>query len=356
MHRSSLNEQILITGGAGFVGMNLARNYLDAGREVHIFDNLIRNGVAGNLQDLQRSYPRDQLQFTQADVCDAAAVENAVSMSSTVFHLAAQVAVTTSLSDPMSDLRTNLLGTMNVLEAVRHSRYRPAVLFTSTNKVYGNLGGISLRRVKNRWEPEEQRLSRYGVIETQPLEFLSPYGCSKGSADQYVLDYANSYGIPATVFRMSCIYGPYQLGSEDQGWVAHFMRQILKQEPITIYGDGQQVRDVLFVDDLVSAMKSAAARMDTAAGQAFNLGGGWENSISLLELIKHIENLTGFRAEISRGAERLADQKWYIANTTKIRDALGFTPMVNIQAGLQRLRNWYLERPWLILQSEVQVA
>ena len=356
MSYSPSNPVVLITGGAGFVGVNVARSYLDEGARVHILDNLSRNGVGDNVEELQRSYPREQLLFTHGNVCDADAIESAVREASVVYHLAAQVAVTSSLEDPMGDLRTNVLGTMNVLEAARRSSHRPAVLFTSTNKVYGKLTGVALRQDEDRWEPVDRTLARSGISEMQPLEFLSPYGCSKGSADQYVLDYANSFRIPATVFRMSCIYGPYQLGSEDQGWVAHFMRQILKHESVTIFGDGKQVRDLLFIGDLVRAMRIALDRIDLASGQAFNLGGGFENSVSLLELLEYLEAITGSRPTIERSKERLADQRWYIANTTKIRNALGFAPRVGIRAGLQNLCDWYSQRSWLIPEAEAQVA
>ncbi|MGA8026115.1 MAG: SDR family NAD(P)-dependent oxidoreductase [Bryobacteraceae bacterium] len=346
---------ILITGGAGFIGTNIARSYLAENHAVHIFDNLSRSGAEQNIAELQRSYP-GRVHFTKADTCQKAEVENAVSTAATVYHLAAQVAVTSSLEDPSGDLDTNLLGTFNVLEAIRRSPVRPSLLFTSTNKVYGRLASVPLRRTSSRYEPEDAFIARSGAGEDQPLEFLSPYGCSKGSADQYVLDYARSYSIPATVFRMSCIYGPYQLGSEDQGWVAHFLRQAMKAEPITIYGDGKQVRDLLFVEDLVRAMRLAQENISLAAGEAFNLGGGSGNSTSLLELVAQLRRLTGNSVEIEWGPERLADQRWYVADTAKICNLLGWSANVNIREGLRALYNWYLERPALVRQSEVQVA
>jgi len=348
------SRSILITGGAGFIGTNVARKYLADGHKVHIFDNLSRPGVESNATELQRTFPA-AVRFTEADVRDTDAVRRAVIDSSAVIHLAAQVAVTTSLEDPIGDLRTNLLGTLNVLEAVRSSPFPPPLLFTSTNKVYGRLAGIALRHRSVRYEPEDVLLRQSGAGENQPLEFLSPYGCSKGSADQYVLDYARSYGIQATVFRMSCIYGPYQLGSEDQGWVAHFLRQAMKGEPITIYGDGRQVRDLLFVEDLVSAIRLALGNSSTF-GHAYNLGGGPENSVSLLELIKELQLLTGEPVAIDWGAERLGDQKWYVADTAKIRHQLGWSPRISVRDGLRALYNWYGERPSLVAQSEVQVA
>ncbi len=346
---------ILITGGAGFVGTNVALSYLKDNQPVHIFDNLSRPGVETNIAELQDRFPR-LLRFTHADVRDRNEVESAVKSAQAIYHLAAQVAVTTSLEDPMADLETNLLGTLNILEAMRQSSAKLPLLFTSTNKVYGKLRHVQLCRRAGRWEPENELLARSGVGEDQPLEFLSPYGCSKGSADQYVLDYAHSYGISATVFRMSCIYGPYQLGSEDQGWVAHFVRQAMKGEPVTVFGDGRQVRDLLFVEDLVRLMRSAQENMNLAAGEAFNVGGGPDNCTSLLELLDGIRSLLGAPVEIAWGPERLADQKWYVVNPSKARAAFRWTPEVSIREGVRALRDWYRERPALVAQSEVQVA
>ncbi len=346
---------VLITGGAGFIGTNVARSYLDQDRPVHIFDNLGRAGVEQNVQELQSSYP-GRVRFTHGDVRNAALVQAAVESAAIVYHLAAQVAVTTSLENPVEDLQTNLLGTINVLEAIRKSPHRPSVLFTSTNKVYGRLSAIALAENGRRHEPADKAVALSGINERQPLEFLSPYGCSKGSADQYVLDYAHSFALKACVFRMSCIYGTYQLGSEDQGWVAHFLRQALKDEPITIYGDGKQVRDLLFVHDLVRAMHLVHDNMDIAAGQVFNMGGGRENSASLLELLDEIRALTGNRVAIEWGSERLADQRWFVADTSKIRNLLGWTPRIGIRDGLRLLYNWYCSRPSLIDHAAVQVA
>jgi CDP-paratose 2-epimerase len=320
-----------------------------------VFDNLSRPGVEENVLELKRDFP-GKILFTHADVRDRDALRGAVEQANAIYHLAAQVAVTTSLEDPVADLETNLIGTIHLLEAVRRSERQPPILFTSTNKVYGKLAGIRLAKRSRRYEPEDPALARTGAGEDQPLEFLSPYGCSKGSADQYVLDYARSYGMRATVFRMSCIYGPYQRGSEDQGWVAHFLRQAMKGEPITIYGDGKQVRDLLFVEDLVDAMRLALANMNVAASEAFNLGGGVANSTSLVELIDEIRDLAGGFVDIHWGPERLADQKWYVADTSKAQALLGWAPRTSIREGLQVLRGWYLERPSLVAQSEAQVA
>jgi CDP-paratose 2-epimerase len=346
---------ILITGGAGFIGTNVARFYLQQNELVHVLDNLSRPGVDQNVAELQHRYP-GRVCFTHADVGDSDEVCKAVQTAKAVYHFAAQVAVTTSLDDPISDFQTNVAGTLNVLEAIRHSAFQPSLLLTSTNKVYGKLTGVLFRKNGSRWEPGTPSLASSGVSEQQPLEFLSPYGCSKGAADQYVLDYARSYGIKATVFRMSCIYGRYQLGSEDQGWVAHFVRQAMKGEPITIYGDGKQVRDLLFVDDLVRAMHLAQENMNVAAAEPFNLGGGPANSTSLLELLQEIRRLTGNSVDIEWGPERLGDQKWYVADTSKIRKALGWSPAISIREGVRTLYEWYAERPWLVEHSKVMVA
>jgi CDP-paratose 2-epimerase len=349
------DQFILITGGAGFIGTNIALSYLEQNRPVHIFDNLSRTGVAGNVRELLARYPGRVL-FTRGDVRDGSAVRSVIASARLVYHLAAQVAVTISLDDPIADLETNLAGTLNVLEAIRNCPQRPAVLFTSTNKVYGHLSRVDLREEALRYEPADPRTARTGVAEDQPLEFLSPYGCSKGSADQYVLDYAHSYGIRAIVFRMGCIYGEYQFGSEDQGWVAHFVRQAMKRDPITIYGDGKQVRDLLHVSDLVRAMHLAEQNVGATYGQAFNVGGGPNNSMSLLELITALRQLTDGAVRVNHGPERLADQKWYVSDISKIRSATGWSPAVSIWQGISLLKDWYLQRPELIHRPEMQVV
>lgn len=345
----------LITGGAGFIGTNVALSHLERNESVHIFDNLARPAVGNNVQELQERFP-GMVKFTNADVRDRKLIQYAVETATRIYHLAAQVAVTTSLDDPMGDMGTNLLGTLNILEAMREIRSTASLLFTSTNKVYGKLGAIQIGERANRHEPVDVAVAKAGISEAQPLEFLSPYGCSKGSADQYVLDYAHSFGLKTCVFRMSCIYGTYQLGSEDQGWVAHFLRQAMKGEAITIYGDGKQVRDLLFVQDLVRAMHMAHDNMKLASGEAFNLGGGPRNATSLLSLLDDIQHLTGSPLKVEFGPERLADQRWFVADTSKIRDVLGWQPTVSIATGLKRLHEFYQARPSLVEQTTAQVA
>ncbi len=348
-------QYILITGGAGFIGTNIASSYLEQSQPVHILDNLGRPGGERNIADLCARYP-GRILFTQADIRSKDQVEAAVESARVIYHLAAQVAVTTSLDNPLADAETNLIGTLNLLESVRRRATKPPLLFTSTNKVYGRLGCVPLCERVSRYEPVAAEAAKSGAGEDQPLEFLSPYGCSKGSADQYVLDYARSFNLPATVFRMSCIYGPYQLGSEDQGWVAHFVRQALKGEAITIYGDGKQVRDLLYVDDLVRAMRRAVDQIQVSSGQAFNIGGGPENSASLLDILAQIRLLTGNSPLVHWGAERLGDQRWYVSNTSKAKSALGWRPEISIRYGLRKLIDWYSKHAEFVEQSNMQVA
>ena len=349
------NQYVLITGGAGFIGTNLALSYLEQDRPVHIFDNLSRPGVEENVRSLLDRFPGRVL-FTEGDIRGRMAVEEAVGTAAAVFHLAAQVAVTKSLKDPVLDAETNLTGTLQILEAIRRHGGEVPLLFTSTNKVYGNLASMTFNERGARYQPASASLSACGIDERQPLEFLSPYGCSKGSADQYVLDYARSYGMKTVVFRMSCIYGPYQLGSEDQGWVAHFLRQALKNQRIMIYGNGKQVRDLLYVTDLVRAMRLVMEHIGRASGHAFNIGGGPSNSASLLEVLAQIGNLSGLSPTTELGPERLGDQRWYVSNIDKIGALLNWRPQVKVEQGLVDLLNWYIARPELTHQPQMQVA
>jgi CDP-paratose 2-epimerase len=332
---------VLITGGAGFVGTNLAARLLREGREVLVLDSLARAGVEENLRWLRDTFGT-ALSVEIGDVRDGALVRRAVAHADAVFHFAAQVAVTTSLSDPMDDFEVNALGTLNVLEAIRTRPHPPPLVYTSTNKVYGALGDLAMRKTERRYQPKDGA-ARAGIGEDRPLDFHSPYGCSKGAADQYVRDYARTFGIPTTVFRMSCIYGPHQFGTEDQGWVAHFLIQALQDRPLTVYGDGRQVRDVLFVEDLVEAFLLALQHMGTESGQAFNIGGGPANAVSLLELMAMIEELTGRRPEVRFDDWRPGDQKYYVSNTARFEQATGWRPRTEVRRGLARLATW-LER------------
>jgi CDP-paratose 2-epimerase len=333
---------VVVTGGAGFVGSNLAHRLLSDGERVLLFDNLSRPGVERNLRWLQQRHP-GRLTLRVADIRDAAAVRDAVARASAVYHLAAQVAVTTSLADPVTDFAINAGGTLNVLEAVRAARRPPPLVFTSTNKVYGALDDLPLRTGVYRYEADEETLGCEGVSEERPLEFHSPYGCSKGAADQYVLDYARTFGLPATVFRMSCIYGPRQFGNEDQGWLAHFLIRAIAGEPITIYGDGRQVRDALYVDDLVAAFLAARERIDHLAGQAFNIGGGPANTVSLLELVRLIGEMRGGSPAVAFEDWRLADQRYYVSDTRRFQAAARWRSTVDLHDGIERLYAWLFD-------------
>ena len=329
---------VLISGGAGFIGTNVAHRLLSEGVPVLVLDNLSRPGVERNLEWLCDTHG-SLVKVDIADVRNAGAVRRAVAEASHVFHFAAQVAVTSSVADPVTDFEVNARGTMNMLEAVRASATPPPLVFTSTNKVYGALSDIALVN-RPRYEPIDGLVRAHGIDEQRPLEFHSPYGCSKGTADQYVLDYARSYGLPATVFRMSCIYGPHQYGTEDQGWVAHFLLRALAGQPIVIYGDGHQVRDVLYVDDLVEAMLAGQAHMNQVAGHAFNIGGGPLHTTSLLELVRLIGALHGSEPAVSFDEWRISDQRFYVSDTRKFQRMTGWAPRVAPCDGVQRLYTW----------------
>jgi CDP-paratose 2-epimerase len=331
-------KSVLITGGAGFVGSNLARRLARDGRDVTILDNLHRPGVERNLESLLKSHGQ-QVKVALTDTRDLPAVRKLVREAAQVYHFAAQVAVTTSLEIPREDFDVNLNGTLNLLESLREMDRPPPLLFTSTNKVYGALDDIALQRIDGRYEPVSAFFAR-GISEQQALDFHSPYGCSKGAADQYVLDYARSYGLPAAVFRMSCVYGPHQFGTEDQGWVAHFLIQALQGKPLTLYGDGHQVRDLLFVDDLLEAMICAQHLMPALTGHAFNMGGGVENSTSLLEILARIERLTGRRCHYHFADWRQGDQRYYVSDTRLFQRLTGWQPTTDIDSGLRLLHEW----------------
>jgi CDP-paratose 2-epimerase len=329
----------LITGGAGFVATNVADRLLRSGARVRLFDNLSRAGVEQNVEWLRAQHgPNVELQF--GDVRDPAALRTAVRGVDRVFHFAAQVAVTTSLDDPFVDFDINARGTLNLLEALRALPDPPSLLFTSTNKVYGDLADVRLCQAGQRYAPAQRRIASHGIGEWRPLDFHSPYGCSKGAAEQYVLDYARTFGLPATVFRMSCIYGPHQFGTEDQGWVAHFAIQALKRRRLVLYGDGLQVRDILFVDDLANAMLLAHKRIDATAGHAFNIGGGPANTVSLLELIDVLGEITGRRPAFTLEPWRTADQRYYVSDFRKFSALTGWKPAVGVTEGVSRLTSW----------------
>jgi len=329
----------LIFGGAGFIGSNLAQHLLDhTDAKVHIFDNVSRRGVRHNLESLQKLAGHSgRLQITIGDVRDQAMVERAVRHATEIYHFAAQVAVTTSLVDPRQDFEINVGGTFNVLEAARKSGKRPFMLFTSTNKVYGDMADHELVAGPKRYGYAH----RNGINEAQPLDFHSPYGCSKGAADQYVRDYARMFDLPTVVVRMSCIAGARQFGNEYQGWVEHFLYSALMNHPIVIYGDGRQVRDVLCVDDLVRVFEAVRTNIDTTAGQIYNVGGGLKNTVSLIELMEQIEELTGRRMDYVKDDPRPGDQLIYVTDHGKLTRHTGWEPQISVRQTLMRIYEWW---------------
>jgi len=330
---------VAILGGAGFIGANLASQLARTGRRVRIYDNLSRAGVERNLAWLRQAHG-DRIEAVIADLRDRERLRAAIAGTAAVFHLAGQTAVTTSLADPRADFDVNASGTLEVLEALRAQAAPPPLVLASTNKVYGTLHDIYLTSRGERWRPVDDRLHERGIDERRRVEPRTPYGCSKACADQYTLDYAHGFGLPAVVFRMSCIYGPHQLGTEDQGWVAHFLLRARQGLPITIYGDGQQVRDVLHVDDLVDAFVRAWRQIDAVRGGVFNIGGGPRNTLSLLELIDAIAQLSGRRPELRFEDWRAGDQRYYVSDTAAYTAATGWRPLVAPRAGIEALHAW----------------
>ncbi len=335
---------VLITGGAGFIGVNLANHLLNQGHKVIIYDNLSRPGVEQNLAWLLSEHKRENVWVEVADIRNTFKLKNAVNHAKMVFHLAAQVAVTTSLDDPIHDFEVNIKGTFNLLEAIRTAPHQPPLIFTSTNKVYGDLPNLEFEQTDTRYSPKDIGIKENGVSELQPLNFHSPYGSSKGAADQYVLDYARSFNLKTVVFRMSCIYGPHQFGTEDQGWVAHFLIQAIKGHPIHIYGDGKQVRDILYVEDLLKAFTSAWNNIDKISGHVFNIGGGVGNAISLLELLNLIEIKHKLKIDLAFGGARTGDQVYYVSDTSSFNRAVGWYPAVPIKKGLENIFDWLCEQ------------
>jgi len=329
---------ILVTGGAGFVGCHLVHDLLGDNRKVTVLDSLSRRGSERNLEWLQRQHPDGDLRFVKGDVRDPQAVKSAAEDVDAIYHLAGQVAVTSSVQDPRVDFEINALGTLNVLEAARQSPCQPVVMFTSTNKVYGGMEDVALVEKDTSYE---YRDLPDGIPESRPLDFHSPYGCSKGAADQYVRDYARIYGLRTVVFRMSCIYGPRQFGNEDQGWLAHFIISAGTGAPITIYGDGKQVRDVLFVEDLVRALRGAVDKISVTAGKVYNIGGGPANTLSVWqEFGRLLAELSGEAVTVSYRDWRPGDQPCYVSDIRNVGRDLGWTPEVDKRAGIRRLWEW----------------
>jgi len=333
---------VVITGGCGFIGCNLADRLAARGERVAVLDNLMRSGVRENAQWL-KSRHGERITITVGDVRDPITVIDTVRPAKAVLHLAAQVAVTSSLDSPVDDFEINARGTLNVLEAVRLHNPAAPVLFASTNKVYGRLiGDDAIVRTGQRYQPIDPALAP-GVSEATPLDLYSPYGCSKGAADQYVHDYGRVFGLKTAVLRMSCIYGPRQFGNEDQGWIAHFVLSALRSGALTIYGDGCQVRDALYVADAVDAWLAVLDNIERTRGRVFNLGGGPANAISLLELIDQITQLSG-PVKFGFADWRPGDQPWYVTDICALTEATGWRPATPFAQGLRALQGWLTTR------------
>jgi CDP-paratose 2-epimerase len=330
---------VLVTGGAGFIGSNLADRLARGGHDVLVYDALARPGVEANLAWLKRRHPQ-RISSVAADIRDARSVAEAARDAQAVFHFAAQVAVTTSLIEPRQDFDINVQGTLNLLEALRTRNAAVPLLFASTNKVYGDLADVELEETNDAYIPRDPAIRSRGIGEDRPLDFHTPYGCSKGAADQYVLDYARSFGVPTAVLRMSCIYGPRQMGTEDQGWVAHFLIRALENEPIAIYGDGRQVRDVLNVADAVEAYLAAWKRIERVQGRAFNLGGGPANAVSLRQLLRDVEHLIGRPVELTFSDWRAGDQRYYVSDTSRAARELDLRAPIPWRTGVAALARW----------------
>lgn len=329
--------RIFITGGAGFIGSNCADHYLERGDEVIIFDNLSRFGSVINLEWLQNRY-KDRLHFVQGDVRNFEELCEAIAGSDVVLHLASQVAVTTSVLEPRKDFEINALGTFNALEAVRNVCPQAVFLYASTNKVYGSMTSVRISEGESRYAFSE---FVDGIPENFPLDFHSPYGCSKGAGDQYVIDYARIYGLRSVSVRQSCIYGERQFGVEDQGWIAHMMIAALQDRPLTIFGDGKQVRDVLHISDLIRAYDRIIQRADNVAGMAINIGGGPGNTLSIwAEFQDILESLLGRRVEVRFDAVRQGDQLVFVSDNHRALSLLDWQPRVSVQTGIPALFEW----------------
>lgn len=328
----------LVTGGAGFIGCNYVHRLLRRGEQVVVYDNLSRKGAEANIGWLRDEHGRNAFELKVEDIRNAEEMREAVVGVDVVVHLAGQTAVTTSVQDPRADFENNALGTFNVLEAARRADSNPAVLYASTNKVYGEMLDAVVVEEETRYVYGDRP---DGVSEKQSLDFHSPYGCSKGAGDQYVRDYARIYGLRTVVFRQSCIYGPRQMGVEDQGWVAWFVIAAVAGDPITIYGDGKQVRDVLYIDDLLDAYDAAVEGIDDVAGEVYNVGGGPGRTMSIwAEFRPFLESLVGRPIAVSYDEWRPGDQRIYVSDIRKAREDLGWEPEIGVAEGLRRLHEW----------------
>lgn len=336
-----MTRNYLVTGGAGFIGSNYVHRLVQRGETVTVYDNLSRAGAKKNLEWLEKDFGKDSFRLIVGDTRDASLTAEAARDADVIVHLAGQVAVTTSVTNPRDDFESNALGTFNALEAARLSGRNPIFLYASTNKVYGGMDDVPLVEEATRWLYADLE---HGCSESQPLDFHSPYGCSKGTGDQYVRDYARIYGLRSVVFRQSCIYGPRQFGVEDQGWLAWMMIAAVTGRKITIYGDGKQVRDVLHVSDLLDAYDAAIEKIDRAKGQVYNMGGGTRNVMAIwAEFGPILERLLGKKIEVARDDWRPGDQRVFYADFRKAKEELGWEPRIDLEEGIEMLFNWVKE-------------
>jgi CDP-paratose 2-epimerase len=324
---------ILITGGAGFIGTNTALAFKAMGHHITCVDNLSRQGVSINASTLQKQH----IKLIKANVADVSLYAGVLNQADCVIHLAGQTAVTTSITHPAKDFEANLHSTFILLEAIRQNNLQVTFIYSSTNKVYGDLTSHQYKKDKTRYY---NLTAPNGIAEEEPLDFISPYGCSKGAADQYVHDFHRIYGLKTVVFRQSCIYGPYQQGVEDQGWVAHFTKNAILNLPITIFGDGLQVRDVLYITDLIEAYQLVIENIDHIQGEVFNIGGGKAQSYSLMEVVKKINQKLKINCKINYQDERLGDQKVFISDNHKLKSKIGWQPSTDFTTGLDNLLSW----------------
>ncbi|MEN3013169.1 MAG: GDP-mannose 4,6-dehydratase [Endomicrobiia bacterium] len=329
--------KILVTGSCGFIGTNVCLFHLKRGDEIVGLDNLSRCGTELNLNFLKKY---SKFKFYKADIRHREVVDKIFKSNGKfeiIYHLAAQVAVTFSVENPIQDFEVNLLGTLNLLEATRKYQAQAFLIFASTNKVYGSMEHIRIKEKNSKYYAVDYP---NGIDESFNLDFHSPYGCSKGSADQYVRDYSRIYGLNTVVFRQSCIYGPYQFGIEDQGWVAYFCIQANFNKPITIYGDGKQVRDVLYIDDLINAYWLAYKNRNKVSGEVFNIGGGKKNVLSIVEFIKYLEKKFNKKIKYKYAPWRPGDQKYFVSDNKKLKKILNWQPRVNFEKGVEKLISW----------------
>lgn len=341
-----MSSHYLITGGAGFIGANYTARLIQRGERVTVYDNLSRAGARPNLQWLQETFGVDSFELVIDDVRNAVHMTTVVRGVDVIVHLASQVAVTTSVAQPREDFEINALGTFNVLEAARLSKRNPIVLYASTNKVYGGMENVVIEEADSHYRYADMSL---GIPETMQLDFHSPYGCSKGAGDQYVHDYHRIYGLPTVVLRQSCIYGPRQFGIEDQGWVAWFVIAALRNKPITIYGDGKQVRDLLYIDDLLDCYDVSIEKIDLSSGKIYNVGGGPNNTISIWkEFGPILERLLDKQIPVKWADWRPGDQRVFVSDIRKVDQELGWQPQVSVEEGIERLVGWLREnQPFL---------